>query len=66
AKIGAEVAKKGERNEIIMKKSLKAKTASHAYALKGWCACTSKDAYAPKALCIYTRQTWAARITELM
>ncbi|MED6214620.1 hypothetical protein PIB30_104850, partial [Stylosanthes scabra] len=34
AKIGVEVAKKGARNEEIMKKSLEAKTATHANALK--------------------------------
>ncbi|MED6151491.1 hypothetical protein PIB30_083010 [Stylosanthes scabra] len=40
ARIGEEVAKKGARNEEIMKESLEAKTATHAYALKEWCART--------------------------
>ncbi|MED6123806.1 hypothetical protein PIB30_052956, partial [Stylosanthes scabra] len=54
------------KNEEIMKKSLEAKTITHVHALKEWCARTSSiGVYAPKALCVHTRQTWVARITEL-
>ncbi|MED6221650.1 hypothetical protein PIB30_056841, partial [Stylosanthes scabra] len=37
ARIGAELAKKGTRNEGIMKKSLEANSVIYAYALKEWC-----------------------------